>query len=109
MDVNWATAPPPPYAELPYPELNNELKGSYAIIVGASSSLGKHLCNQLLNDIPNIKVVAIVTTANKHNIPAINNQNYGWITCEENEVQNVIDKLKTTNFLNQKCSMISFC
>jgi len=80
------------------------LAGSYAIVTGASAGIGKFVCQQLLNDFPELKVIGLA----RREISDIQSTNFGWIKCDVSdakEVQTTFNKIRE-DFGEKKCILL---
>ena len=58
---------------------------TFAIVTGSSSGIGKHICEQLLLDYPNLKVLGL--DISQTNIT--NNSNFYWIKCDLGDAMSI--------------------
>lgn len=82
----------------------SDLKGTYAIVTGASAGIGKHICNQLLTDFPGLSVIGL----SRRVISDITISNFTWMKCDVSDINQIEQAFKQIKkeFPNKNCSIL---
>ena len=76
---------------------------SIAIVTGASAGIGKHLCNRLVTDAPDLTVIGLARRPTE-----MQNKNYFGMTCDvskASEIEKTIDEI-SRKFPDKKISIL---
>merc|ERR1712227_866655 len=67
---------------------------SIAIVTGASAGIGKHLCNRLVTDAPDLTVIGLARRPTD-----MQNKNYFGMTCDVSKASEILGSMLDTNVL----------